>query len=191
MKVVSFVFNRLLKNCCRKGDPFQGSCLNTQKLILWGDAQADQARDFIEKGHLGREQEGKRTQENCLVTWLVVSGFKEMEWISRLSLANHSDSGSLLVVHIAQPRWTPARMILGGGRTRGVSFWPFLNSSGWWWLISSVFPTRTSCCKITHTNGYHGAWPGRVVSVNVFPNSTTEYACGNSNLRILQLFFSA
>ena len=26
MNVVSFVFNRLLKNCCRKGYPFQGSC---------------------------------------------------------------------------------------------------------------------------------------------------------------------
>ena len=23
----------------------------------------------------------------------------------------------------------------------------FPNSSGWWWLVSSVFLTRTSCCK--------------------------------------------
>ena len=48
-------------------------------------------------------------------------------------------------------------------------FWPFLNSSGWWWLISSVFLTRTSCCKTTHANGYSGAWPRWVVSVNVLP----------------------
>ena len=59
--------------------------------------------------------------------------------------------------------------ILGSGRTRGVSFWPFLNSSGWWWLISSVFLTRTSCCKTTHANGYYGAWPRWAVSVSVLP----------------------
>ena len=41
----------------------------------------------------------------------------------------------------------------------GVSFWPFLNSSGWWWLISSMFLIRTSCHKTTHANGYYGAWP--------------------------------
>ena len=33
----------------------------------------------------------------------------------------------------------------------------FPNSSGWWWLVSSVFLTRTSCCKITHANGYYDA----------------------------------
>ena len=69
--------------------------------------------------------------------------------------------------HIAQPRWLQAR-ILGGGRMRGVSLWPFPNSSGWWWLVSSMFLTRTSCLKITHTNGYYGAWPGWVASVSVF-----------------------
>ena len=67
------------------------------------------------------------------------------------------------------PRWMPERRILGGGRTCGVSFWPFLNSSGWWWLISSVFLTRTSCRKTTHANGYCGAWPGWAVSVGVLP----------------------
>ena len=70
---------------------------------------------------------------------------------------------------LVQPRWMPERRILGGGRTCGVSFWPFLNSSGWWWLISSVFLTRTSCPKTTHANGYYGAWPGWAVSVSVLP----------------------
>ena len=55
---------------------------------------------------------------------------------------------------ITQPRWTITKGILGGGRTYGVSFWPFPNSSRWLWLISSIFLTRTSCCKITHANGY-------------------------------------
>ena len=62
-----------------------------------------------------------------------------------------------------------ARGILGSGRTRGVSFRPFLNSSDWWWLISSVFLIRISCHKTTHANGYYGAWPGWAVSISVLP----------------------
>ena len=59
--------------------------------------------------------------------------------------------------------------ILGSGRTRGVSFPPFLNSSGWWWLISSISLIRISCHKTTHANGYYGAWPGWAVSISVLP----------------------
>ena len=62
-----------------------------------------------------------------------------------------------------------ARGILGSGRTRGVSFRPFPNSSGWWWLISSIFLIRISCHKTTQVNGYYGAWPGWVVSISVLP----------------------
>ena len=90
--------------------------------------------------------------------------------VSRWSLANHSNSESFLVAHTsAQPRWMLARGILGSGRTRGVSFRPFLNSSGWWWLISSIFLIRISCRKTTHENGYYGAWPGWAVSISVLP----------------------
>ena len=63
----------------------------------------------------------------------------------------------------------PARRILGSGWTRGVTCWPFPISSGWWWLITSMFPTRTSCRKTTHANGCYGAWPGWAVSVSVLP----------------------
>ena len=70
---------------------------------------------------------------------------------------------------LVQPRWMPARRILGGGRTCGVSFWPFPNSSGWCRLISSVFLTRISCHKTTHANGYYAAWPGWKVSISVLP----------------------
>ena len=45
-----------------------------------------------------------------------------------------------------------ARRILGGGGTGDISFWPSLNSSSWWWLVSSMFLTRTSCHKIIHAN---------------------------------------
>ena len=77
--------------------------------------------------------------------------------------------------HIAQPRWMPARRILWGGRTCGVAFWPFPNTSSWWWLISSVLVTRTSCHKTTHTNGYYGAWPGQAVSVSVLLLTTAPW----------------
>ena len=79
---------------------------NTWKWIVQGDTHADKARDFIGKGLPDGEQEGKGTQgeprnpgQNCSATWLAVSGFMVMGLISRLSLANHFDSESFLVVH--------------------------------------------------------------------------------------------
>ena len=71
--------------------------------------------------------------------------------------------------HPVQPRWMLERRILGGGRTCGVSFWPFLNSSGWWRLINSMFLTRTFCHKTACANGYYGAWPRWKVSISVLP----------------------
>jgi len=62
-----------------------------------------------------------------------------------------------------------ARGILGSGWTRSVSFRLFPNSSGFWWLISSVFLIRIPYRKTTHANGYYGAWPGWAVSINVLP----------------------
>ena len=56
-------------------------------------------RGFIGKENLGGEQEGKGTQESSSVTWLAVSGVMVMGLVSGLSLANHSDSESFLVVH--------------------------------------------------------------------------------------------
>ena len=65
-----------------------------------------------------------------------------------------------------------ARGILGSGWTGSVSSRPFPNSSGWWWLISSIFLIRISCHKTTHANGYYGAWPGWAVSISVLPLTT-------------------
>ena len=61
--------------------------------------------------------------------WLLVSGFVVIRLVSRLSLANHSDSGSFLVVHT---------LLSQDGRQRG-GFWevvghvasPF-DLSHWW-----------------------------------------------------------
>ena len=54
---------------------------------------------LLRRGHLGRGwkvREPKRTSLPCGS----VSGFMVMRLVSRLSLANHSDSGSFLVVHL-------------------------------------------------------------------------------------------
>ena len=60
---------------------------------------------------------------NSSATWLAVSGFMVMGLVSRLSLANHSDSRVLLGgARLVQPRWMPERRILGGSWTRGVTF---------------------------------------------------------------------
>ena len=70
---------------------------------------------------------------------------------------------------IAQLRQVPASRILRGGRTCVISFWIFLNFSSCWWLVSSVFLTKTWRRKITHANGDCGTWPGWVVAVRVPP----------------------
>ena len=89
----TFSFMPLLE----KGGPFAGPksglLSNTQKWIFQGDSHAEKARDFIVNGQLGREQQCKRTWGNCSAMWLTVFGLA-----SRFSLANHSGSGSFLVV---------------------------------------------------------------------------------------------
>ena len=66
--------------------------------MIRGDTCAEKARDFSGKGHLGGEQQSKGTQEDCSAMGLAASGFMVMGLISGLSLANHSDSESFLVV---------------------------------------------------------------------------------------------
>ena len=56
-----------------------------------------QSKRLYWKGDQSREQQGKRTQENCSATLLAVSGFMVMGLVSGFSLASHSDSGSFLV----------------------------------------------------------------------------------------------
>ena len=89
----------------QEGGPFQGlrvgSCL-TLRNELSTETWADKARDFIGKGSPGREQQGRRTQENCSVTCLAVS---VTGLLSRLTLANQSDLGSYTGgAYTAQPR---------------------------------------------------------------------------------------
>ena len=113
-----------------------------------------------------------------LVSGLVV--FSQSFWVRVLP------GGALLI----QPRCVAERILRGGQRC-GISFWPFLNSSGWWWLISSVFLTRISCHKTTHVNGYYGAWPGWEVSVSVLPLTRLLHsACLCSVWLLMSLFLT-
>ena len=58
-----------------------------------------QSKRFYWERAPGWRAVGKGIQENRSVTWLAVSGFMVMGLVSRLSLANHSDSESFLEVH--------------------------------------------------------------------------------------------
>ena len=134
--------------------PQRGLLTNTWKWITQGDICDDKARDFIGKGHLGGEQEGKGAQEDSPATWHTALGFMVTRLVSGLPLASHSDSGSFLVAHalLSQDGFQQ------GGFQEVVGhvcfLWLFPNSSSWWWLVSSMFLTRTSCCQITHAHGY-------------------------------------
>ena len=68
----------------------------------------------------GTRVESSRVREpgRTAVTWLAVLGFMVMGLVSRLSLANHSDSESFRVAHALL---SPARRIPGDGWTHGVT----------------------------------------------------------------------
>ena len=77
-------------------------------------------QETIGKGCPGGEQEGKGTPENCSAMWFSLGFYSD--GIS-FQVVSDSHSGSVLPggAHIDQPRRMPAR-ILGGRRTRGISF---------------------------------------------------------------------
>ena len=82
---------------CRKGDLFQGlklgSCLTLGNELSEETHLLTKHEIFWERAP-GWRAGGRGTQENCSATWLAVSGFMVMGFVSGLSLANHSDSES-------------------------------------------------------------------------------------------------
>ena len=154
--------------CCRKEDPFQGpesgSCLTLREELFEEMHVLTKQVALLERAPQWRAPgQGNPGELLCLVAdslgfygdgvsfWVV---FGQSFWLRVL----------LGCSQIAQPRRMPARRILGGSSTGGVSFWPFSNLSGWWWFVGSMFLTRIFCPKTIHTNG---AWPGWAVSVSV------------------------
>lgn len=89
-----------------------GLLSNTQK---WTDRRPIcwQSKRLYGKGHPGGEQQvGDPGGLLCQVTHSL--RFYGGGLVSRLSLDSHSDSGSVMVAHVAQPTGIPANRILGG-----------------------------------------------------------------------------
>ena len=91
-----------------------------------------------------RVREPRRTALPCCS----VSGFMVKGLVSRLSLASHSDSGSVLVAHTSLTQ--DGFQQEGFGEVNGTygltsSFDLSQIPSHWWWLVSSVLLIRTSC----------------------------------------------
>ena len=87
-----------------------------------------------------------------------------MGLVFRVSLANHSDSKSFLVVHALLSQHDFQQV--GFREVVGQVASPLDLSRT---LAVGVFLTSTSCHEITHAKGYYGAWPGWVVSVSGLP----------------------
>ena len=134
-------------NCCRKGDLFQG--MKVGSCLTLGNELSEETHVLTKEILLGsciwaesnRVREPRRTALPSL--WFYGDGVSFQVAFSQSFWLRVLPGGA----HLVQPRWMPERRILGGGWTYGISFWPFLNSSSWWWLISSVFLTRTSFVK--------------------------------------------
>ena len=90
-------------NVAGKGNPFQGpklgSCLTLRNELSEETHVLTKQETLLGRGTPGGEQEGRGIQEDSSATWLTVSGFMVMGLVFGLSLANHSDSESFLVVH--------------------------------------------------------------------------------------------
>ena len=85
-----------------KGDPFQGpklgSCLTLGNELSKEIHVLTKQEILLGKG-IRVESSRVREPRRTAVTRLAVSGFMVMGLVSALSLANHSDSESFLVVH--------------------------------------------------------------------------------------------
>ena len=92
--------------------------LTKQETLLGKGARAESSR----------VREPRRTVLPC---GLAVSGFMVMGLVSGLTLANHSDSESFLVVHALFRQDGCQREGFCEVVRQVVSFSPFLNSSGW------------------------------------------------------------
>ena len=108
---------------------------NTWQWVVWGCTRPDKQETLLGRGALAESSRLRKSWRLLChvghslrfygdeISFWVVSG--QSFWLRVLS-------GS---TWLTQPISMPARGILGGGRTHGISFWPFLNSSIWWCQI--------------------------------------------------------
>ena len=110
----------------------------------------------------GQRAAGQGSPAELLCHLVYSSGFTVRGLVSRLSLANHSDSESFLVCSIAQPRWIPAKRTLGG--------WSFPPSFGPSRIlfVSVLWQHHVLYWDLMLWNSSDKwAWPSRVVLVNI------------------------
>ena len=124
---------------------------NTWKWFVQRLIPVDKARN------LGRgaqaESSRRREPRRTALPRGSVPGFRVRGLVLGLPLVSHSDSESFLVACASFSQdgfqqegfWEVGRTY---DLVFSLSFWPF----SWWWLINSMFLTRTSCCKITQAN---------------------------------------
>ena len=94
----------------QEGEPFQGPKLGSSLTLR---NELSQETHVLKKQEIllgkGAQVESRRVREpkRTALLWLAVSGFMVMGLVSGLSLANHSDSESFLVVHalFSQDGW--------------------------------------------------------------------------------------
>ena len=88
--------------CCRKGDPFQGlklgSCLTLGNELSKETHMLTKQEILLRKGTRVESSRLREPMKTALPCDSAVSGFMVIGLISRLSLANHSNSESFLVV---------------------------------------------------------------------------------------------
>ena len=164
----TFSIEIIVKFYCRKRDAFQGPRASTRKCIVQGDTCTEKARDFIGKGCPGGEQTHKGTQEELLCHMAHSIRFYDNGLVSRLSLANYSDSGSFLVVQalLSQDEWEWEFCLVVGHEMS-----PFDLS----WILPVFgdllipWSLQGPPVIITQANGYHGGWPGGQFQSVCFP----------------------
>ena len=95
--------NYLRSQYCRKGDPFQGpklgSCLTLGNELSKETHLLTKQEILLGKGTQVESSRGREPRGTALSHGLQSRGFTVMGLVSGLSLANHSDSESFLVVH--------------------------------------------------------------------------------------------
>ena len=99
--------------------------------------RTDKAKDFIGKGPLGGQQQGKGTQENCSASRLAVSGFMVVQlafWVAIVS-----GQSSCFCLHLVQLRALPGASFSQDGFQR-EDFWGDWQDILWTGVSSASWP---------------------------------------------------
>ena len=109
--------------CCRKGDPFQGlklgSCLTLRNEFFKETYVLTKQEILLGRGPQAESSRVREPRRTAAI-WLQPQGFMVMGLGSQLSLANHSESESFLVVQALFSQMDAREK--DSGRWLGISF---------------------------------------------------------------------